>query len=185
MKLEKEVQNYMTELGIIDDQINHLGRLRITDVRRQRQYELSQQLINLSDIVVRSVDKLLTTNSGYLTLLQQQLKSSEDQGEKEIKTIIKYREDLQIYFIGLKDGLNDALLHVQVPVGLTPARIEKFHRFKADETFNGERCVCCMDDFQVGKKLVRLDCDHVLCKKCADVWFQKNKSCQTCRHPHY
>ena len=90
-------------------------------------------------IVVRSVNKIITINSDYLTLLQKQLKSSKEQDVKEIKLTIRYQESMQKYFIRLKNSLNDELLHVKIPVGLTPARIENFHHFKADETFNGKK----------------------------------------------
>ena len=45
---------------------------------------------------------------------------------KKIKLNIRYPEDMQNYFIGLKNSLDDALMHVQIPIALTHARIEKF-----------------------------------------------------------
>ena len=47
----------------------------------------------------------------------------------------------------------------------------------------GEQCVVCLDDLEVGTKMVRLDChvDHYFCKTCAHGWFKDHKTCPTCR----
>ena len=68
--------------------------------------------------------------------------------------------------------------------GLTPERIERFEHFDADESLVGETCLVCMNDLEVGTKMVRLDChvDHYLCKVCAHGWFKDHNTCPTCRH---
>ena len=68
--------------------------------------------------------------------------------------------------------------------GLTPERIGMFQHFDADESMVGEQCIVCMNDLEIGTKMVRLDChvDHYLCKVCADCWFEDHKTCPNCRH---
>ena len=68
--------------------------------------------------------------------------------------------------------------------GLTAARIQQFHQFPADESLVGERCNVCFDDIEVGRTMVRLDCDspHVFCKNCVEGWFKDHKTCPNCRH---
>ena len=67
--------------------------------------------------------------------------------------------------------------------GLSPERIEKFEHFTADESLVGEQCLICMNDFEFGMEMVRLDChvDHILCKVCVEKWFKNHKTCPTCR----
>ena len=68
--------------------------------------------------------------------------------------------------------------------GLRPERIGRFQNFDADESMVGEQCIVCMNDLEIGTKMVRLDChvDHYLCKVCADRWFKDHKTCPNCRH---
>ena len=71
--------------------------------------------------------------------------------------------------------------------GLTVERIEKFKHFEADESLAGEQCCICLGDIEVGKSMVRLDCEgsngkHILCVADANKWFADNKTCPLCRH---
>ena len=68
--------------------------------------------------------------------------------------------------------------------GLTPARIQKFHQILADESIVGERCSICQDDIEVGRRMMRLDCDgqHVFCQDCVEGWFADHNTCPNCRH---
>ena len=66
--------------------------------------------------------------------------------------------------------------------GLTPERIQKFHHYSADESDAGGQCSICIQEFEVGRKMMRLDCKHVFCKKCIEGWFADHKTCPNCRH---
>ena len=68
--------------------------------------------------------------------------------------------------------------------GLTPARIQKFHHFAADESMVGDSCAICLDEIEVGRIMIRLDCkgQHVLCQKCVEGWLADNNTCPLCRH---
>ena len=73
---------------------------------------------------------------------------------------------------------------MQTSRGLTVGRIREFEHVRADESMAGEQCIVCLDDLEVGTKMVRLDChvDHYLCETCAYSWFRHHKTCPTCRH---
>ena len=68
--------------------------------------------------------------------------------------------------------------------GLTPERIQQFDHFQADETKVDEQCSICMEDFEVGRNMMRLDCDgrHVFCQVCIEGWFADHNTCPICRH---
>ena len=55
--------------------------------------------------------------------------------------------------------------------GLTSVRMQKFHRFQADESCAGERCGVCLEDVEVEMAMVRLDCEHLFCRGCVENWF--------------
>ena len=68
--------------------------------------------------------------------------------------------------------------------GLTSERIRQFDHLEADESLVDEQCSICMEDFEVGRKLIRLDCDgrHVFCQVCIEGWFADHNTCPICRH---
>ena len=68
--------------------------------------------------------------------------------------------------------------------GLTPQRIQQFEQFTADESFVGDQCVICMGDIEIGRNMMRLDCDgqHTFCQVCIEGWFADHKTCPNCRH---
>ena len=72
---------------------------------------------------------------------------------------------------------------INLAPGLTPARIQKFHQSPADESIVGDRCSVCQDDFEVGRRMMRLDCDgqHVFCQGYVEGWFADHKTCPNCR----
>ena len=68
--------------------------------------------------------------------------------------------------------------------GLNFQRIQQFERFQADESFVGNQCVICMEDFEIGRNMMRLDCDgqHTFCQVCIEGWFADHNTCPICRH---
>ena len=65
--------------------------------------------------------------------------------------------------------------------GLTPERMESFHHYVADESTVGGQCSVCIQDVEVGRKVIRLDCKHKFCKECIEQWFADHKTCPNCR----
>ena len=68
--------------------------------------------------------------------------------------------------------------------GLTPKRIQQFEQFTADKSFVGEQCVICMEEIEIGRNMMRLNCDghHTFCQVCIERWFANHKTCPICRH---
>lgn len=184
--MEGKIQLQIREADKIQDLKEQIDRLRGNNKRNQQSIELGHKLINLNCVIVRNIDKLFPVKNDYIKMLEQELlTSTSTSSQNRINEDINRQKYWRDKYIALKNEINDFLEDEEIPVGLTPARIRQFQHFNADKTFNGKRCVCCMDDLQVGRMLVRLDCNHVLCKICADKWFEINKSCQTCREPFY
>ena len=72
----------------------------------------------------------------------------------------------------------------QLHKGLTPETIQLFDHFKADKSKVCDQCSICMENFEVGRRLMRLDCDgrHVFCQVCIEGWFADHNTCPICRH---
>ena len=68
--------------------------------------------------------------------------------------------------------------------GLTPQRVQQFEKFQADESHVGNQCAICMEDIEIGRNMMRLDCDgqHTFCHVCIEGWFAEHKTCPICRH---
>ena len=67
--------------------------------------------------------------------------------------------------------------------GLTPERIQKFRRFEADESMVEDQCSICLNEFEVGREMMQLDCDgqHNFCQECVKSWFADHNTCPVCR----
>ena len=67
---------------------------------------------------------------------------------------------------------------------LNPQRIQQFEPFQADESIVGDQCVICMGDVEIGRNMMRLDCDgqHTFCQVCIEGWFADQNTCPTCGH---
>ena len=53
---------------------------------------------------------------------------------------------------------------------LSPARIQQFYQFEADESHVGNQCQVCLEEVEVGRLMKQLDCGgrHSFCSDCID-----------------
>ena len=90
--------------------------------------------------------------------------------------------------MNLDEALNQIHFNLQlinsITHGFTPERIQQFDHFQADESLVDDQCSICMEDFEVGRNSMRLDCDgrHMFCQVCIEGWFADHKTCPICRH---
>ena len=79
---------------------------------------------------------------------------------------------------------NLLLMDLMAQESLSPERIQQFDHLQADGLLVSEQCSICMEDFEVGRRLIRLDCDgkHVFCQVCIEGWFAHHNTCPVCRH---
>ena len=98
------------------------------------------------------------------------------QEEKDLHEIEKF---IQEQHESLQQQI--AVVRNKLHKGLTDARIQKFRKFEADKSMAGEQCAVCMGEFEVGRKLMQLDCKHKFCKECAEGWLADHNTCPVCR----
>lgn len=80
--------------------------------------------------------------------------------------------------------LRDFVFNPHKYIGLSKERIQKFHRFKAEDADPTFKCGICLGGAVKDTKLIRLDCDgrHVFCQCCIEKLFETNNQCPICRH---
>ena len=102
--------------------------------------------------------------------------------ENENKKIFFFQNESQELFDHLQRQIAEK--KKQLFKGLLPARVQQFDKFHADESHVGDQCVICMDDVEIGRNMMRLDCDgqHTFCQNCIQEWFAEHNTCPICRH---
>ena len=112
------------------------------------------------------------------------LKAGDKKVKKELIILIM---DVYPFILQLNQKLSNFVNFVNDLIdkqGLIPQRIQQCEQFTADESFVGNQCVICMEDIEIGRNMMRLDCDgqHTFCQVCIERWFDEHKTCPTCRH---
>ena len=117
-------------------------------------------------------------NEKVIEELKQKIRELEDEN-KEIKN---FKKELQEIFDQLQEQIS--FKKKELFKGLLPERIQQFEQFQADESFVGDQCAICMEDFEIGRNMMRLDCDgqHTFCQVCIEGWFAEHNTCPICRH---
>ena len=103
-----------------------------------------------------------------------------DQLNREYKNFINYVEErIQETDDEMSDTDDE-----EMETGLCPQIVQKFKKFTADDSFVDEQCVICMEDIEIGRNMMRLDCDgqHTFCQICIEGWFSSHNTCPICRH---
>ena len=103
---------------------------------------------------------------------------------KLIQELDQIRKQVEVQLIRQCSNFINSVNRIIKRKGLTPQRIQRFERFTAGESFVGDQCVICMEDIEIGRNMLRLDCDgqHTFCQVCIEKWFANHKTCPTCRH---
>ena len=143
----------------------------------QQQQDLEQRQQGLEQQQIRELRQQILDQLANLQRIEQSIQQVREPIQQRRERIQERRERIEQYLL-------DNFSQSRQNNGLTPQRIRKFQHFSANESLGGEQCVVCMNDLEIGRQMVRLDCHvrHYLCKVCADTWFKDQKTCPFCRH---
>ena len=122
--------------------------------------------------------------------------SESEENKQEFKLLIEELEQIQVELNSKYENIMEDIRHYEErsrrlqdlnneeQQGLTAQRLQKFEQFQADESFVDDQCVICMGDIEIGRNMMRLDCDgqHTFCQVCIEGWFATKKTCPICRH---
>ena len=152
------------------------------EVRKSlKKYKRDYKSINLLEQnkkVFAQINKNLEENA---TCMKQNLKKIKKVNKISVELNEKYH---QIYRNAMHVNSNLIRQLCDLDQGLRSQTIEKFPHFTADQSHVGDQCAICMEDFEIGRNMMRLDCDgkHAFCQVCIEGWFADHKTCPLCRH---
>ena len=129
---------------------------------------------------------LLEQNNKVITQYNKKMAENAKRIEQNLKELYNLNE-FRVYF---DEKSQQIILHArQILVnlqqqGLSSGVIKIFSCFTADQSHVGDQCSICMENYDIGRNMMRLDCDgkHTFCKVCIDVWFADHNTCPLCRH---
>ena len=121
--------------------------------------------------------------------------SESEENKQEFKLLIEELEQIQVELNSKYENIMEDIRHYEErsrrlqdlnneeQQGLSAQRLQKFEQFQADESFVDDQCVICMGDINIGKNIMRLDCDgqHTFCQVCIEEWFDTKKTWPICR----
>ena len=170
------------------------------------QYQQWQEQINIGDINMGQKQECIRIKLGFDDNIKFHrdrldvaiLNSTESEKDKqEFKLLIEELDQFQVelnvnyksiraFVFSRYDEIRRRILGTndEEQQGLTAQRIQQFEQFQADESFVDDQCVICMGDIDIGRNMMRLDCDgqHTFCQVCIEGWFAIKKTCPICRH---
>ena len=129
---------------------------------------------------------LLEQNNKVITQYNKKMAENAKRIEQNLKELYNLNE-FRVYF---DEKSQQIILHArQILVnlqqqGLSSGVIKIFSCFTADQSHVGDQCSICMENYDIGRNMMRLDCDgkHVFCQVCIEGWFADHKTCPLCRH---
>ena len=164
------------------------------DINQLELYEnlMGQEIIYYQQKIQRWQHKIHQEKEEFQKRLD--LSNKNESGQR---TLCDKIEELQLKFISLQRlqrlferecimirlRIQEERRRIEQQNGLTSERIQQFHQFLADEPLVGEQCGMCLDDIEVGRIMMRLDCNgqHIFCQDCCEKWFADNNTCPNCR----
>lgn len=82
----------------------------------------------------------------------------------------------------LANFINQTLMSHQPRTNPLPENvIANLREIDTDESHSPEKCSICLDNFQVGEKIIVLECGHFNHSSCLRRWFSEHNTCTQCR----
>ena len=177
-QIKESRENIKENLQTLDENLKMFGEKQAEIEETMRFWMMMRGLGQRND----EIDTTLREGSKHQKAMK---KAASSLKEKKARTVQEEKD-----FIEIERFVREQheLLQQQVSVarnklhkGLTAERIQKFHKFEADDSLVGEQCAVCKDDIEVGRKMMRLDCKHQFCQPCAEGWLANHNTCPVCR----
>ena len=205
-----EVNLFLNELNgqrmqFKNESINRVKYLyNLKDVYYKENETLAKKLRNLRQTnaeISKSLEHKMDVKSYYLleknykAIAQIKIKMEKNakcikQNLKKVDKLneigVKFDEKRQKISDQARQILTDLIIQQsnKLQKGLSSDKIKKFTLFSADKSHVGNQCSICMEDFEIGRNMMRLDCDgkHAFCQVCIVSWLADHKTCPLCRH---
>ena len=146
-------------------------------------YALSVFLCLLASEMANLIEAALTKTRNFYLLVATPDEETLDQFSRHLWRVeIQRLSDL---FDRRTVLINEMRLRSSGSYRLTEERISRFENIESRDKEAEMQCVVCLNDFGVGKVLIKLDCDHSFCAACIRGWFEIKTSCPVCRRKFY
>ena len=167
-----------------------------TFVKKLQNLRKSNAEISKAQKVYQSNDKsisILKQNNEAIAQINQKMAENTDrkiQNLEELDDLLSFKLELAKKVLHISqhaEQIRENLRQQQrtdLHQGLSSDVIEKFPRFTADQSHVGDQCSICMENYEIGRNMMRLDCDgkHAFCQVCIEGWFADHNTCPLCRH---
>ena len=154
-----------------------LNKQKVAELKQKRKtIESFNRSLNISGKKLQRRER--EESQENIETIQLEIRKLEEQN-KNVYTYLNLQQEKKTRFHQLLTEKIDTFSR-----GLSPERIQKFAQFKADESHVSDQCAICMEDFEIGRNMMRLDCDgkHAFCQVCIEGWFADHNTCPLCRH---
>ena len=163
----------------------------------ENQYQIWQEKIDSRNVVLENILSAFTDKFTYELKIKNHRQNLEKQkittrDENVKQGLIQLIKELGNFNVQLNEKYQKFEDFVEIIRGkkyaelreLTPQRVHQFEQFTAVESFVGDQCVICMEDIDIDRNMMRLDCDgqHTFCQICIERWFENHYTCPICRH---
>ena len=185
-KIENEVK-YLKNLNDVYYKENENFTKRLQNLR-QSNAEISKDM-KVYHINVKSIN-LLEQNNKVINQINQKMAENIKrikQNLSELDKLNEFRVELdqkseQTY--GHTRQMLENLQQQRIQQGSSSKKFKIFPLITADESHVNDQCAICMENYEIGNKIVQLDCDgkHTFCRDCIARWLPNKITCPLCRH---
>ena len=203
-----EVDTFYNELGQqrlqfrnkIENRIKYLYNLNDVYNKEDRTFAKIVKNLNRSrgeinktlNVYEKDVKRFNLREQNNKVITQYNQKMAEN--AKRIKQNLKEVDNLEKIRVELFEKYRKISLHARkilqnlqqrrIQQGYSSRKFKKFPLFTADQSHVDDQCSICMDNFEIGRNMVRLNCDgkHTFCKDCIIRWLANHNTCPICRH---
>ena len=145
------------------------------------QYQIWQEQINNMEVTLENVTSAFAQKSILRIRIKKHRRNLETvkltTGNKKVKQeLTLFIKELHHFQVQLNENYQkffnfvNYIIHIDDDNlrGLTPKRIQQFKQFTSNESFVRDQCVICQEDIEIGRNMMRLDCDgqHTFCQVC-------------------
>ena len=193
-QFENQLNNrvkYLKNLNSVYDKevetfVKTLRSLRKSNAEIRKALKVHQMNVKSTNILKQNneaIAQIYKKIQGNTERKIQNLKELDNLKKLKVESIEKSLH-ISLHVLQIRENLRQQQRNTNLHQGLSSDVIEKFTRFTADQSHVGDQCSICMENYEIGRNMMRLDCDgkHAFCQVCIEGWFADHKTCPLCRH---
>ena len=184
----------------IENEVKYLKNLNDVYYKEDKNFTKNLQNLKQSNTEISKDKKVYHSNVKSIDLLEQNNKVINQINQKiaentkrikknlnEVGKLYMFRVELDQKSGQIHDQARQMLENLQqqrIKQGSSSKKFKIFTLLIANESHVSDQCTICMENYEIGRKIVQLDCDgkHTFCKDCIVRWFANHSTCPNCRN---